>query len=219
MSEGSLVIAGELAEQAVARAFAREVRRVHHRYAEEVVGAFSLCPFMKDASTAFGCFCVMLEREPVLASALEQIQRADMQVVHLVYPLVTWEAAPFERFGNELHNAVAKAMDKAPVHATFHPAMDGDTTSAARLVGFVRRAPDPFVQFIPEGLHQGGSTFVDLAKVDLKELIQSGTADEDRRRDTYARLDAEHFATIRDRIAQLREERHRSYRRFLDALA
>ena len=47
-----LVIAGELREHPASAAFAREVRRVHHRYAVEVVGAHRLCPFLRSLLTS-----------------------------------------------------------------------------------------------------------------------------------------------------------------------
>ncbi len=210
-------VAGALAAHPIAAEFARAVERVHHRYAREVVGAFELCPFMNDPESAFGRFCVMLDRELDLAAAKEQVLAAP-GVVHLVYPLAAASSSAFERFGNALHEAVrreafARRLD-APVHATFHPEMEGDRSSGPRIVGFLRRAPDPFVQFVPEGLAKGGTQFVDPARVDIAELMAAAH----RKRDLASRLTPAEIDRIAALLADIRAERDASYARFLDAL-
>ena len=77
---------GALAKHPAAQAFAREVLRVHRRYATEVVGAYSLCPFMKDPDTAFGHFCVMLDPEPNPSTTLDAILEAQSSVIHVIFP-------------------------------------------------------------------------------------------------------------------------------------
>ena len=47
------VLRGKLANHPLAAAFAREVERVHRRYATEAILAFRLCPFLRDAETGF----------------------------------------------------------------------------------------------------------------------------------------------------------------------
>jgi hypothetical protein len=210
------IVAGELAAHPLARAFALEVQRVHHRYAVEVVGAFSLCPFMNDPESAFGRFVVMLDREPAVASARDQVLAAP-GVAHLIYPLFTGSSNAIERFGNALHEAVrreafARRLDP-PVHATFHPEMEGDTSSAQRLVGFLRRAPDPFVQFVPEGLAKGGTVFADPATIDLATLLTPKPA-----RSLFDRLSRADLEVVAAREASIRADRNESYARFLDAL-
>jgi hypothetical protein len=218
MADGPIV-AGALAHHPLANDLALVVQRIHHRYASEIVGAFSLCPFMNDPASAFGRFCVMLDRQLDLASAEEQVLAAP-GVVHLVYPLVSDSSQLVERFGNALHEAVRKesfkrGLDSPPVHATFHPEMDGDTTSAQRLVGYLRRAPDPFVQFVPQGLAQGGTMFADLARIDLGSFALEAKA----KRDLLSRLSPADRLRISELQAQIRAERDKSYARFLDALS
>lgn len=211
------VIAGAFVTHPLAAEFARAVQRVHYRYAREVVSAFALCPFMNDPESAFGRFVVMLDRELELDAAVDQVLTAP-GVVHLIYPLFEGSAASLERFGNALHEAVRKrafaAGKDAPVHATFHPAMDGDASSAARVVGFLRRAPDPFIQFVPEGLAKGGTQFVDPQTVDLAALV----AEQRQKRGLFERLSSSDLAAIARLQADIRAERDASYARFLGAL-
>ena len=212
------ILRGALRERARAVAFAQVVERVHHRYASEIVGRYTLCPHMNDPASAFGRFCVMLDREPDLEDAVACVVEAGAQVCHLIYPLIATsrgECAPFERFGNALHKAVAKAMADAPVHATFHPAMEGDPLSASRIVGFLRRAPDPFVQFVPEGLHKGGTVFADVDSFDLHAMMSA----KKKERDLLARLSPSDIAAIEEGLRDIRRDRDDSYAEFLDAFA
>jgi hypothetical protein len=205
-------VAGALAHHAAAADFAAVVERVHHRYATEVVGAFRLCPFMRDPETAFGRFVVMLDREPDTRTAAAEVIAAGSQVVHVVYPLVRGAPSSFERFGNEVHQAVARQTHGGPVHATFHPDMSGDARSPARLVGLLRRAPDPFVQFVPEGLHKGGTVFADLTELDLAQLLaQQGAG-------PRAPLVPAEIERIEATQADIHADRERSYAKHLSAL-
>jgi len=210
------IVAGTLAEHPLARDFARVVQEVHHRYAVEVVGAFRLCPFMKDPQTAFGRFCVVLETEPSVATATELVLAETTQVAHLIYPLVKLPCALFERFGGEVHKALARTGRGAPVHATFHPDMGGHTKSASRIVGLLRRAPDPFVQFVPEGLHGGGTTFIDPTAIDWGTLQEPLSGDNTE--SLFGRLTEEDYARIDAIQGDIKAEREERYRRFLDAL-
>ncbi len=213
------VLAGSLAALPLAREFAEVVRRVHHRYATEVVGAFALCPFMNDPESAFGRFCVVLERELDVPTATGLVLAAP-GVVHLVYPLFEGGCHEMERFGNAVHEAVrrgalAQGDTASPVHATFHPAMEGDTTTPHRAVGLVRRAPDAFLQFVPPGLTAGGSQFIDPATLDLAALLATPS----KKRSTLTRLTEEDLASIVKTLQDVRDDRCRSYARFLDAFA
>ena len=212
---GLCAIAGALRDHPLASALANEVMRVHHRYAVEVVGAHRLCPFMNDPATAFGRFCVMLDRAMDVEAALSEVAAAGTSVVHLVYPLIDVDVTTFERFGNRLHMEVAKTLMRAPVHATFHPLMEGDATSATRLVGMLRRAPDPFVQFVPEGLHEGGTTYLDPQSFDPATYAQPRPTPSQH---NHERLSLADVAAILECQEDIRDDRDRSYARFLDAM-
>jgi hypothetical protein len=216
------VVLGELSCHPLAPRFAAEVVRVHCRYAEEVVARFRLCPFLRDAETGFGRFCVLFDREPRLPAALAAAQEAAVSVIHLVFPCIGTPASPFERFaarfGDELRRTF-RAGDgealpglpvpapKAPVLAAFHPEMAGDDTNAHRLVGLLRHAPDPFVQLIPPGLSQGGTV---LAGGD----VEPGADPAD---DTFARLQGAGIAAVRALLAEIQADRDASYAPYLEA--
>ncbi len=224
MSSGQgdrVVVAGTLRDHPAAAAFAREVHHVHHRYATEVVGAFTLCPHMaSDPDKAFGTFAVMLDRAFDVEGAVVEVLRAPSQVVHLVYPLITDGVPAFEQHGQALHRAVAEAFadrgGRAPVHAAFHPHMQGDATSASRLVGLLRQAPDPFVQFVPEGLHEGGTQYIDMATFDPATYVPPPPP---RAEGNFDRLATTDIETIIARIAEIRRDRDRRYEEHLNAFA
>ena len=209
------ILAGSLAAHPLAREFADEIQHVHHRYATEVVGAFRLCPFMKDPATAFGRFCVVLEAEPSVEIAKALVLAETSQVAHLIYPLVRLECALFERFGGDVHKVLAATGRGVPVHATFHPEMGGDTSSSSRIVGLMRRAPDPFVQFVPEGLNGGGTTFLDPSAIDLAAL---GGASGDNTESLFDRLGEEDYARITAIQRDIKKDRDERYERFIDAM-
>jgi hypothetical protein len=133
-----------------------------------------------------------------------------------VYPLVTMASTPFERFGNQLHKLVASRLAGAPVHASFHPQMEGGRGAAARLVGLLRRAPDPFVQFVPEGLHEGGTVYTDLSSVDLASLVVK--VPKDRAESLHERLDEASLDRIEALQRDIKRDRDESYARFVDAM-
>jgi hypothetical protein len=197
-------ISGSLADHPRAREFAEQVQRVHRRYADEIVGAFRLCPFFRDAESAFGRFCVVLDPVPDLDRALAAATAAE-GVAHLVFPLAGGvEATAFERFGGALGRALKVAMPRSPVMATFHPHLSGDSSTSHRLVGLLRRAPDPFVQLVPAGLHQGGTVF-------------AGSVDElppDHAQQTFERVSGAQLQRLLDTLSDIREDRDRSYASF-----
>jgi len=202
------VVRGALAHHPAADVFAREVQRVHSRYAAEVVSAFSLCPFMKDPETAFGHFCVMLDWVPDPAATLKAVLEAESSVIHLVFPCVDLTTAMFDRFAASMRDALISGIPKPPVMAVFHPELSGDFTTSHRLVGLVRRAPDPFIQLVPEGLHEGGTVFIESI-----ESLSKNPTDK-----TFARLTTKDRERISATLEDVRADRMRSYPPHLAAL-
>jgi hypothetical protein len=210
MAEAFPVIAGALAASRGADALAREVHRIHRRYALEIVKAYGLCPFVREADAAFGSFVVMLDREPDVASALRAALAATSAVVHIVYPLLAIEPRPFERFASSLSSALKEALTDPPVYAVFHPEMSGDTASPARMIGVVRRAPDPFIQLVPEGLQPGGTVLAGTVDVAPPPAASRGGLD---------RLGAEQIDALVATLADIRADRDRSYEELVAELA
>ncbi|MGK4008542.1 hypothetical protein WMF31_38395 [Sorangium sp. So ce1036] len=185
-----------------------EVRRVHGRYADEVVARYRLCPFMRDAATGFGRFYVLLDREPALETALAAVEEADSAVVHLVFPLIHTPSPPFERFASRLGEQLRRRRNPAPVLAAFHPEMAGDETNSHRLVGLLRHAPDPFIQTIPEGLNHSGTV---LAGAEVEPAA-------DPAEDNFRRLQGASIAAVKAKLAEIMADRDTSYAPLLERL-
>jgi hypothetical protein len=209
------LIRGSFQDHPLALPFAAEVLRVHRRYASEVVARNQLCPFLRDVDTGFGRFCVMLDVEPDVPTALAAVMAADAAVIHLVYPLNAAPPSPFEKFSGKLAEALKQNLRDAPVMATFHPALPGDGVTQSRLIGLLRHAPDPFVQLIPEGLHQGGTVFAgatDLEKTTTEPEVDIAEAN-------FAKMHGGVLEKIVALLAEIRADRDRSYAPFLEAFA
>jgi hypothetical protein len=89
--------------------------------------------------------------------------------------------------------------------ATFHPSLAGEIDDPHRLIGLLRRAPDPFVQLIPEGLHEGGT------------VIVGAEPGRDNAEANFDRLRGGGIEPILALLADIRADRDRSYAPFLRA--
>jgi hypothetical protein len=199
--------AGELASAASA---------LLHRYASEVVYAHRLCPFLQNVETGMGAVCVMLDTEADVARTTAALLATGSNVAHVLFPLVRGEAPPFERFGNKLSESVRKARSEPLVHASFHPRMVGGYENAHRMVGLLRRAPDPFVQFIPPGMQAGGT--VHASETPTDEPYVESTFRRLGGPSSSAELSAG-FAAIEALLGSLHHERERSYAALADEIA
>jgi len=195
---------GLLATHPQAMPFAREVLRIHRRYAAEVVSAFGLCPFLRDVDVGLGRFCVMLDPTPRVDHAEKAALMAGTSVAHLVYPCVVLPAVELERFAASLAERLKRVVESPPVMAVFHPELSGDPTTPHRLVGILRRAPDPFVQLVPEGLHQGGTVFAGAADDAAPDPAQKN----------FDRLAGPELARMLDALATIHADRARAYAPF-----
>jgi len=192
-----------------------EVHRVHRRYAGEVVAANRLCPFLRDIDTGFGAFVAMLDPgEPDVEATVEAIVGAGNPVVHVVFPLIRGPSSPFERFAGRVGQALKKALRDPPVMATFHPELAGDSGDAHRLVGLLRRAPDPFVQIIPEGMHEGGTVFAPLPA--MGEAMPVILPPADPAEANFEKLKGDRAEPLLALMAEIRADRDRSYAPFLE---
>jgi hypothetical protein len=205
------LVRGRLASHPAAHAFAREVMRIHKRYATEVVQAFALCPFVRDVDVAFGRFVVMLDNDPDLDATQRTVLEAQSPVVHVIFPCALPAPNLFERFASALYTALRGHLSTPAVMAAFHPGLAGDPGAPHRLIGLLRRAPDPFVQLIPEGLHEGGTVFAGampdgpIPPADHAEL-------------TFQRLQGSALERLFAAAADIRADRDKSYAPLLAAL-
>lgn len=211
-----LHLGGRLAGHPRAAELAAAASALLHRYASEVVYAHRLCPFLQNVETGMGAVCVMLDTEPDVARTTAALLASGSNVAHVLFPLVRGEAPPFERFGNKLSESVRKARSEPLVHASFHPRMVGGYENAHRMVGLLRRAPDPFVQFIPPGMQAGGtvhasetpsdepyveSTFRRLGGPPSGAELSAGFAAIEGLLESLHRARAETYAALADEIA------------------
>jgi len=198
------MIRGKLATHPNAHAFAAEVLHVHKRYATEIVQQFALCPFTRDVDVAFGKFCVMLDHTPEHDATRAAIVEAKSPVLHVVFPLALPPANLFERFASTLMASLRGHLESPPVMAAFHPELVGDRDDAHRMIGLLRRAPDPFVQFIPAGNHEGGTVFA-------SSVAEAEEATQDRAEATFRRLRGGKLDELLAIVADIRADRDRRY--------
>jgi hypothetical protein len=215
----SPLVRGPLSAHPLASAFAEAVHRIHTRYAAEVVAANRLCPFLRDVETGFGRFCVVLDprEDPDVAIAVDAIVAAASPVIHVVYPLIRPVPSAFERFSGKVNLALKTALPETPVMATFHPALAGAADDPHRLVGLLRRAPDPFIQLIPRGMNEGGTVFAPLPSSADEAPPAADAPPADPAAFNFERFGGAAVAPILALVAEIHAERDRSYAPFLEA--
>jgi hypothetical protein len=164
----------------------REALRVYERYTVEVVEAFQLCPWARRARLDGHVRThVLLDATPAAERVLEQIDEIfrdpRIEVGLILLPRVRWERQPFRRFVEEVRAAhaarhlAARASGPPPLAmAAFHPRAPLDLGSAARLVTFLRRTPDPTIQIVRQsalaavrGSETSGAVYAPRAVLDL----------------------------------------------------
>jgi hypothetical protein len=201
-------ICGARAGHPRARELADQAHELLVSYATDVVHANRLCPFLHNVDTGLGSVVVVLDVDPDLDTAVAAIREAKDNVIHLLYPLVRGAAPPFERFGSKLADTLRRALPSPLVHATFHPELVGGTENAHRLVGLVRRAPDAFIQFIPPGMHVGGTV-----------MAGGPPPKESAVEETYRRIVPEQLQPLLRRAEELQNERARRYGALAEEIA
>jgi hypothetical protein len=164
----------------------REALRVYERYAVEVVEAFQLCPWARRARLDGRVRThVLLDATPgaerVLARIDEIFRDPRIEIGLILLPRVRWERQHFRRFveevraGHAARHLAARASGPPPLAmAAFHPWAPLDLGSAARLVTFLRRTPDPTIQIVRQsalaavrGSETSGAVYAPRAVLDL----------------------------------------------------
>jgi hypothetical protein len=128
-----------------------EVRRLLDRYIVEIVEAYGLCPWAKPARQNGELAVEVLWGTPELAAWLAAGERLLALPGTAVAMIVAPELAATPAELRSLRDRVAARLPAAGV-ADFHPDATLDLASPARLVPFVRRAPDPLLQLVPLAL-------------------------------------------------------------------
>lgn len=154
-------VAGALAGAEGAAELAREAALLLDRYVREVVLGFRLCPFLTTPDAGLGGVVIVLDPEPDEATLEEIVATSAVPIIHAVYPLVAGASPPFERFASRVGTRLRARLGRdAPVSAAFHPAMHGETDDPHRLIGLLRHAPHPFVQYVPADVTEGTGTTI-----------------------------------------------------------
>ena len=207
----------------------REAVRLHRRYQTEIVEAYRLCPWAERA-IADGRVreAVILQDgsgavEPSLAAIDSWIDDPTADVAFAIYPRLALGRQEFHDFAARLRNAdtARHELGAVPfVFAAFHPEADPDTADPERLIPFLRRTPDPTLQFLRasalDGIRSGasqGTQFLDIASLDA---ILSGTAQPPLRervaRANLATAERCGIAALRRHLDDIRRDRDETYR-------
>lgn len=124
------------------------VLHVLTRYLVEVVERHELCPWARGARERRELAIGILWGTPELADwtgeARHLLATPGVRVALVVAPELAIARPAF----SHLRDQVAARLPTAGI-AEFHPDAELDTSSPARLVPFLRRAPDPLLQLVP----------------------------------------------------------------------
>jgi hypothetical protein len=196
----------------------REVRRLLERYVVEIVEAYELCPWAHAARVHGELAVAVLWSTPPddlwVATAEQLLAAPRARIAMIVAPELSESASELRA----LRDRVAARLPAAGV-ADFHPGAALDLATPARLVPFLRRAPDPLLQLVPLALLETvraappPTALADQARMlgghmppppgDVTERIAVAN---------HARVAADP-AALEARFAELAEDRARSYLR------
>jgi hypothetical protein len=207
----------------------REAIRLHRRYQTEIVEAYRLCPWAERALLDGRVREAVILQEsgdvvaPSLAAIDSWVDDADVDVAFAIYPRLVLGRQAFHDFAARLRDAETARHDLGTipfVFAAFHPEADPDTGDPERLIPFLRRTPDPTLQFLRasalDGIRAGasqGTQFLDMASL---EAVLSGTAQPPLRervaRANLATAERCGIAALRRHLDDIRRDRDETYR-------
>lgn len=130
---------------------AAEVRRILERYLIEVVERYELCPWARGARDRREIAVAILWGTPPLEAWVTEAERLLAVPVTRVAMVIAPELATSREAFGALRDQVAQRLPSAGV-AEFFPEAALDLATPARLVPFLRRAPDPLLQLVPLAL-------------------------------------------------------------------
>ena len=163
-----------------------EALRLHLRYTIEIVEAFGICPWAREARLRGEWRRrVLCDREPDIEPTLAAIAElvadpGQPKVAILIYPNLRISPRAFEELATRVRNAESGCP--VFVSATFHPDYPLDTRTEATLVPYLRRSPHPSLQLVRASLlddlraGEGKVMFqgnLPLPKVGISEQIAS----------------------------------------------
>ena len=174
-----------LADPRVADALER-----NDRYVREFVEAFNLCPYAKrtreagrlqrivlleDAGEALDALCRTVEK-------LEALPVDSLDVALVIFPALPQGKDAAQAFEQMVTAARERMQSRHPSGDTpfycvpFHPGFAEDLADEHRAVRFIRRSPDPTVQFVRASVLRavrgtGAADYVDTSAMSAAELM------------------------------------------------
>ncbi|GIW72316.1 MAG: hypothetical protein KatS3mg102_1858 [Planctomycetota bacterium] len=211
-------------------AFEREVLRINERYVTEIVEAFGICPFARRARERGQIARTVLPQSdparalgPALQAllALERTEPAQVLMGMFIFPCLRIGLRAFSAFAERLQQAYAARCGPARqfVGVVFHPGYALRATSPAAAVPWLRRSPDPTLQWTRHSALEAARRALPAGP-----LPQGGLVRTDPHSAVSARIAAANFALVTDEarrieleriFADIAADRARSYARWL----
>ena len=157
------------------------------RYLREFVEALHLCPYARRCREEGKLHRRVIRRREEALAAIREIEAMPedaVEVALLIFPEEPADgeesARAFEAFGAALREQMfATHPGQAPFYCVaFHPDLPRDLLDASRAVRFIRRSPDPTLQFVRasiligvRGEDGGGSRYVDTSLLSLEQAM------------------------------------------------
>jgi hypothetical protein len=207
--------------------------RLYRRYELEIVAALNLCPWAEKARVEGRVreHVLLQTDEASVEPSLVALRDADsardapqVEVALLIYPRLKIARVDFDAFAARIRDAegARHELGRVPfVSAVFHPNATADRSQAERLIPFLRRTPDPTIQFVRASLLERvrerapqGTQFVDLASLDTS-ASNNGDAMPLRERIARSNLMAVErigIAELTRRLDEIQRDRDTSYR-------
>lgn len=193
-----------------------EVIRLLERYLIEVVERWNMCPWAKSARKNGEVAIGVVWGTPTIAdwaaAARTLLDRPTTRVAMVVAP--EYDIDRIDLHG--VRNDVSKAVGGTGI-AEFHPDAPLDLGSPSRLVPFVRRSPDPMLQFVPltllEALRANSDSVTRVQQVGmLADLVAAPRPDpaDMVAENNFAAVSAAH-ADIVATLAEIAGDRARTY--------
>ncbi|HET9627007.1 MAG TPA: hypothetical protein VFP84_36860 [Kofleriaceae bacterium] len=180
---------------------AAAVHRILARYLVEVVERHALCPWARAAREHGELAVEIVWGTPALAAWRAAAERALARPGAAVAMVVAPELAITRAALAAVRDQLAAALPAAGI-AEFHPDAALDLATPARLVPFLRRAPDPLLQLVPLAILDRVRAAPPLAERAQQAAMLGGRAAPPRPATAHRIADANH-ATLRVAHAEI----------------
>ncbi|HEY5920829.1 MAG TPA: DUF1415 family protein [Kofleriaceae bacterium] len=195
-----------------------EVRRLLDRYIVEIVETYDFCPWAKAARQNGELAVDVLWGTPAPAAWIDAARRLLAVPSTRVAMVVAPELAATPSDFRMIRDYVATRMSAAGV-AEFHPDAELELATAARLVPYLRRSPDPLLQLVPLELLDKVRTHTAIVDVHDQAQMLGGLAKPTRPDIADSLADTNHARVTADAAAiaatldDIAADRRRSYAR------